>query len=171
MTSKKSNWTKYFLFIGIISFIVVLLISFAAPAQQYAPSEPYKELDDRIKQFFDEIIANSSSASAFDSLLTTGSTTTTNSLIDTSISEMKTKLDDVKTRFGNFKDYEKIDAKPIGKDLVIIRYLLKCESYPVVWTFTFYRRPNATTTTIVTTTQWQTIGLRFDTNLDILILK
>jgi hypothetical protein len=83
---------------------------------------------------------------------------------------MKTKLDDVKTRFGSFKDYEKIDAKPIGKDLVIIRYLLKCELYPVVWTFTFYRRPTSPTT-LTTAAQWQIVGLRFDTNLDILILK
>jgi hypothetical protein len=135
-------------------------------AQPYTPTEPYRELDERIKSFFEEIIINPTSTAAFDSILTTGGV---GGLMDTSIAEMKTKLDDVKTRFGNFKDYEKIDAKPIGKDLVIIRYLLKCESYPVVWTFTFYRRPN--TVSLTPAAQWQTIGLRFDTNLDILILK
>ncbi|MDR1480561.1 MAG: hypothetical protein LBJ00_16640 [Planctomycetaceae bacterium] len=163
MMSKKNDWVRYLLFSGIILFVGLLLISYAVRAQSYASSEPYRELDERIKLFFDEIIANSTSTDAFDSILTTGSV---GGLTDTSISEMKTKLDDVKTRFGGFKDYEKIDAKPIGKDLVIIRYLLKCESYPVVWTFTFYRRPSSSSLA-----QWQTIGLRFDTNLDILILK
>jgi hypothetical protein len=166
---KKNKITNCFLFSGIILFVGVLLISYVARAQPYAPTEPYKELDDRIKSFFEDIIANPASASAFDSILATGSLSSTGNLIDSSISEMKTKLDDVKIRFGNFKDFEKIDAKPIGKDLVIIRYLLKCELYPVVWSFTFYRRPNSTTS--LTTPQWQTIGLRFDTNLDILILK
>jgi hypothetical protein len=169
MVSIKSNWTKYFLFSGVVSFAVLLMISYAVRAQSYVAPEPYKELDDRIKQFFDEIVANPSSATAFDSILSTGLSSGGSSLIDTSIAEMKTKLDDVKNRFGGFKDYEKIDAKPIGKDLVIIRYLLKCESYPVVWTFTFYRRPSVVT--LANAVQWQTIGLRFDTNLDILILK
>jgi hypothetical protein len=167
MMSKKNGSGKYFLFSGIILFVGLLLISYAVRAQpSYVSSEPYRELDDRIKSFFEEITTNPTSTAAFDSILTTGNV---GSLMDTSISEMKTKLDDVKTRFGNFKDYEKIDAKPIGKDLVIIRYLLKCESYPVVWTFTFYRRPN--TISLNPATQWQTIGLKFDTNLDILILK
>jgi hypothetical protein len=169
MTTKKNNFTKYFLFSCVVSFAVVLMISYAVRAQSsYVTPEPYKELDDRIKLFFDEILANPSSTTAFDSILMSGLSSGGSSLIDTSISEMKTKLDDIKSRFGSFKEYEKIDAKPIGKDLVIIRYILKCESYPVVWTFTFYRRPTAAT---LAAAQWQTIGLRFDTNLDILILK
>ncbi|MDR1484771.1 MAG: hypothetical protein LBT09_08110 [Planctomycetaceae bacterium] len=167
---KKYVGAGYFLFSGIILFTGLLLVSYVVRAQPYTAPEPYKELDDRIKLFFDDIIANPTNAAAFDSILATGTLTGGSNLIDTSIAEMKTKLDDVKTRFGNFKDYEKIDAKPIGKDLVIIRYLLKCELYPVVWTFTFYRRSNPASV-LAATTQWQTIGLRFDTNLDILILK
>ncbi|MDR2641292.1 MAG: hypothetical protein LBC74_00695 [Planctomycetaceae bacterium] len=170
--SKKNNGTKYILFSGIILFVGVLLISYVVRAQPYAPPEPYKELDERIKLFLDETVSNPTSSTAFDTILTTGSLAGNSNLIESSISEMKTKLDDIKTRFGGFKEYEKIDAKPIGKDLVIIRYLLKCELYPVVWTFTFYRRPNSNSSVALTTAaQWQTIGLRFDTNLDILILK
>ncbi|MDR2345343.1 MAG: hypothetical protein LBE18_04685 [Planctomycetaceae bacterium] len=169
--SNKNNWSKFFLFSMTFMFAAVLLISYALHAQPYVPSEPYKDLDERIKQFFEEIIENPASVAAFESILTSGLTTGGNSLIDTSISDMKSKLDDVKTRFGNFKDYEKIDAKPIGKDLVIIRYLLKCETYPVVWTFTFYRRPNPNAAAVSQPAQWQTIGLKFDTNLDLLILK
>jgi hypothetical protein len=123
-------------------------------------SDPNKELDDKVKLFFDEIL-RSNSAKAFDDLLrsTSGSE---------KLDGMKTKLDEAKDEFGSFRKYEKIEVKPVGDDLVFVRYLLKCERQPIVWTFTFYRRPSETGTT--TLSSWSLIGLRFDTNLDPLLL-
>ncbi|MDR1925502.1 MAG: hypothetical protein LBQ66_14110 [Planctomycetaceae bacterium] len=174
LPSKSNINNRGIIFLGVMLFCVLSISYYAVFAQPtYIVPEPYKDLDDRIKQFFDEIIANPINVTTFDSILPP-QTSGGGSSIDTSVSEMRTKLDDVKTRFGGFRDYEKIDAKPIGKDLVIIRYLLKCDSYPIVWTFTFYRHPSVAasiTTSTPTAAQWQTIGLRFDTNIDILILK
>ena len=55
--------------------------------------------------------------------------------------------------------YELLDTKPVGNDLMLIRYLTKSETHPVIWYFTFYRSPFGTRT-------WNCIGIRFDTNLD-----
>jgi hypothetical protein len=127
-------------------------------------SDPNKDLDDKVKLFFDEIIRSNSSkafeSKAFDDLLrsTSGSE---------KLDGMKTKLDEAKDEFGSFRKYEKVDVKPVGDDLVFVRYLLKCERQPIVWTFTFYRRPSETGTT--TLSSWSLIGLRFDTNLDPLL--
>ena len=60
---------------------------------------------------------------------------------------------------GNRWQYELLDTKPVGADLMLIRYLTKSETHPVIWYFTFYRSPTGVRT-------WNCIGVRFDTNLD-----
>lgn len=121
-----------------------------------------KELDDKVKFFFDDLLAGNATK-AFDDLLRSSS-------VNEPLAGMKTKLKDVETQFGNFKKYEKISVKPVGEDLVFLRYLLKCDKHPIVWTFTFYRRPQETGATISTPNSWSLIGLRFDSNLDPLLL-
>jgi hypothetical protein len=54
---------------------------------------------------------------------------------------------------------------PIGRDLVLLRYLYKGENFPVVWYFTFYRTTAAGETGPGT---WRTIAVRFDTDLELL---
>lgn len=66
--------------------------------------------------------------------------------------------------YGKFLESEQIDAKPIGKDLVLLKYLYKAEKYPVVWYFTYYRPPMLNGQP----SDWVVISLRFDTRLDLL---
>lgn len=132
-----------------------------------SPDQP-KEVDDKIKNFFEDIILNSNSSKAFDDLLRSGSVSSV--VGNQTIDEMKTKLNDIKKQFGEFRSFERIDVKPWGEDLVIAKYLLKCDSHPVVWTFTFYRRPPLSSSSTSPAGPWNVIGLRFDTNLELLAL-
>jgi hypothetical protein len=72
----------------------------------------------------------------------------------------------IEPRFGKFHGFERIDARQIGKDLVLMKYLYKCENYPVVWYFTFYRDFQRAETT--SDNNWRAIGVRFDTDLELL---
>lgn len=77
-------------------------------------------------------------------------------------------LKSIEPSFGGYSSYEPIGFKAVGADLVVFRYLYKCENYPIVWYFTYYRsRPkNADPAT----SEWKLIGFRFDTNLDAALL-
>ena len=87
--------------------------------------------------------------------------------------KIKTKFtDDVRLigqNFGPYVSYEPIGVKTIGSDLVVFRYLYKCQNYPAVWYFTYYR-PRAKTADSVASSSWTLIGFRFDTNLDAALL-
>jgi len=146
----------------ILLFLVAASVAYIPAGAQPMPysSDPNKELDDKIKLFFDDILRDNTTK-AFEELLRTSSG-------GSELAGMKSKLEETKTQFGSFRDYERINAKAVGKDLVFVRYLLKCDRHPVVWTFTFYRRPAETGA--LSTNTWSLIGLRFDTNLDPLIL-
>lgn len=65
---------------------------------------------------------------------------------------------------------EQFDAQKIGRDIIIMRYLYKSDTIPVVWYFTFYRLPSKTTPeSSLTPPAWHCIGVRFDTNLEPLL--
>ncbi|MCL2349093.1 MAG: hypothetical protein FWC50_12640 [Planctomycetaceae bacterium] len=70
--------------------------------------------------------------------------------------------------------FEPLDTRKAGKDLILIRYLYKGETFPVVWQFTFYRSQilngsRSGDVGTMTSSQWDCIGVKFDTNLDVLI--
>jgi len=54
---------------------------------------------------------------------------------------------------------EHLETKPVGDDLMLVRYLHKNETCPVIWYFTFYRPQSGTRT-------WNCIAIRFDTDYD-----
>lgn len=65
-------------------------------------------------------------------------------------------------RYGVYRGRDSIDAKNIGADLIVLRYLYKAEKFPVVWEFTFYRTDSAAGIK----RDWSLIALKFDTKLD-----
>lgn len=129
-------------------------------------SKEIKDLEEKVRLFFEEL--NTNGTKAFDDLLGTGPLGATSGGENTA--GMKAKFDDIKKQFGEFRNYDKIDHKTVGSDLVIVRYLMKCEYHPVVWTFTYYRRPLAIGAVSTMPDTWSLIGLRFDSNLDLLML-
>jgi len=73
------------------------------------------------------------------------------------------KTERLDEKYGKYRSFERIAVKPIGRDLVLMHYLYKCEVFPVVWRFTFYRTASAGDTSPAT---WRVITVRFDTDLE-----
>jgi hypothetical protein len=122
-----------------------------------------KPLDDNIKTFFDELISGVSVSKTLDEWMRNN--LTGYAAGSQPVEDIKSKLADVKTKFGEFRAYDKIDIKQIGSDLVIIRYLLKCDYRPVVWTFVFYRQPVFAGSATPSGNPFRVIDLRFETDI------
>jgi len=75
------------------------------------------------------------------------------------------KTSELPTSYGTFHSFERITAKRVGADLVIFKYLYKCENFPIVWHVVFYRdlRGSPTSTTY---DNWRVISIKFDTDLE-----
>lgn len=73
----------------------------------------------------------------------------------------------LESRYGQFRAAERIEAKRIGTDVLLAKYLYKCDNFPVVWYFTFYRDQRPATATS-TTRSWSVIAVRFDTEIELL---
>ena len=70
-------------------------------------------------------------------------------------------------KYGRYREFEQIATKRVGNDLVLMKYLYKCENFPVVWHFAFYRTPSPAEPP-VESRQWRVITVRFDTELELL---
>jgi hypothetical protein len=134
-------------------------LSLRPAGAQPVVSDSYKELDDKIRVFFDQLISGNTT-NAFENLLLQSPLGSSSA----PAAEIRTKLDETKKHVGEFHAYEFYQFKSIGKDIVLVRCILKGEYYPVIWTFTFYRKPSLQGST---GTSWQLIELRFDSNLDL----
>jgi len=140
---------------------VVLAVSGTSPAQE-AP-ETTEKLAARVGQFL-EGISRGDTQAAFDELLRGSQLITQTEAVETLVA----KTAQIPERYGQYREFEQVDANQVGTDLVLMRYLYKCENFPVVWYFTFYRTPipgdlsgeNAT---------WRIITVRFDTRLESLV--
>jgi hypothetical protein len=123
-------------------------------------SEGVMQLDARVSDFFENLRDEQvGPEKAFADLLAGGpleKSVKVKTLIDRS-----NKLAEL---YGAFVTAERIAAKEVGKDLVLLKYLHKAERYPVIWYFTYYRPPS----TVGDEKEWMVIAVRFDTRLDLL---
>lgn len=150
------RWTT----IGLLT--VALGISAGVDAAAQESLDPAVEtLGAKVSQFLDAVGRGSTQA-AFKDLLE-GSPLARRSEAVTALVEQASKLKD---RFGEYRASERIMAKRIGSDVVLMRYFYKCDDFPVVWYFTFYRSP--TRGEADPGTGWRVITVRFDTELEIL---
>lgn len=76
----------------------------------------------------------------------------------------RTKL--LESRFGTYRGYERIAAKPVGKDVIVMKYLYKCQDFPVVWYFTFYR--DLAGNAAAEGGRWFVVAIRFDADVELL---
>ena len=77
-------------------------------------------------------------------------------------------LKTINANFGEYVSYEAIGVKTVGTDIIVFRYLYKCQDYPIVWYFTFYRPRSKSQDGPASS--WNLIGFRYDTNLDAALL-
>jgi len=83
------------------------------------------------------------------------------------LKELTEKTNELEKKYGEYREFEQIAAKRVGSDLVLLKYLYKCENFPVVWYFTFYRIPAPGETT-PESDNWRVVIVRFDTELELL---
>jgi len=128
-----------------------------APAE---PDETIMALDARVADFL-EGVSGGQAKTAYDELLAGSELLKQKEALD----ELVKKTAELDGKYGQYKGFERIAAKRVGKDLVLMRYLYKCENLPVVWYFAFYRTADEGPAENGT---WRTVIVRFDTNLELL---
>jgi len=148
-------------------FLIAFLVFCAGASQRSAaqeevmPKDPViVSLDARVAQFL-EGVSLGQSQSAFRELLSGSQLLKQTDALKSLIAQ----TNELETKYGSYRAFEQILSKRIGDDLVLMRYLYKCENFPVVWYFTFYRAPSSEGGAIKNG-KWRAVALRFDTDLD-----
>jgi hypothetical protein len=127
---------------------------------QEAP-DPVEELLAARVSLFLETVSRSETQSAYDELLRGSHLITQTEACEALIE----KTGRIEAAYGKYREFEAVDTRRIGDDLVLMRYLYKCESFPLVWYFTFYRTP-ARGESAADSDTWRVITVRFDTRLE-----
>lgn len=140
--------------------VTLTLLCRLAPAQ--VPGDPVAAEDlatlrQRVEMFFEDFSSDPKQAIGD---FVAGSSLAEKREELTRLQDQAEKLED---RYGNISDHEQVAEKNYGKDLVVLRYLLKAEKFPIVWHFYFYRSGN--NGMLVGGRPWTLIELRFDTDL------
>jgi hypothetical protein len=103
-------------------------------------------------------------STAFDELLRSGPLST--AATSTPALELQTRVDEMQTQFGNIRSWERFDSKQVGTYVTLVRYVLLYDNYPVIWTFTFYRKPSSASSISASTPTWEVVELHCDTNMN-----
>jgi hypothetical protein len=148
--------------LGIPFFCVAYVLShaaYAAPGDE--TSDPVLEkCDDLLGRFFEQV-GKGESNKALNELLKDSALLRQSEALKT----LADKAKDLDKKYGKYRGFDRIDAKRIGKDLILLRYLYKCDEFPVVWSVAVYRDFKRGD---VEGNNWIIVSLRFDTDLDLL---
>ena len=141
--------------------LLLLCLGQPRPSPAQGTSDPdIDALDRKVRQFFDGVSADDAQA-AYKRLLD-GSQLAKQA---EAVKGLVDKTRELKTKYGDFRNYELVTAKRIGKDVVVLKYLYQCEHFPVVWYVTFYRSPQRGDPG-EEGNSWRVVILRFDTDLE-----
>jgi hypothetical protein len=141
--------------VGLITILCVSYLHFrTSVAAQVGQETDVSQIQGRIVSFFDAFINNQHPSpdtyqNAYQRMFSGAQ--------PSNISDMVQKTEEMISERTNWR-YERLDTKLVGSDLILMRYLCKSETHPVIWYFTFYRSPN--------TRNWNCLGIRFDTDYD-----
>jgi hypothetical protein len=138
----------------------------AAQATDATTEEIIAAADARVRTFLEGLTSNQAAVEqSYETLLKGGPLAGKKQATETLVARSA----ELESRYGTFRAAERVEAKRIGTDVLLVKYLYKCDNYPVVWYFTFYRdqRPaNGIATT--STRTWSVITVRFDTEIELL---
>jgi hypothetical protein len=130
------------------------------------PADPdVKMLQQRVDSFFEGISVAGRTQSAYKEFLAGSPLLKQTEQVDALVA----RTDQLDDRYGPYRGFEPIAARRVGTDLIFLRYLYKCEQFPVVFYFTFYRAPRGDPPA-ETSNNWRVIIVRFDTELELLAL-
>jgi len=158
--------------IALVGFMLLLFVLRLLPTevQSQQATDAGRNIDileSRIKTFFATLVRENSNL-ALEELLRQSLLGSSNATASEKRSELQSEIDKLKENFGEIvsNGWERYETKQIGEDIISLRYILKYEQYPVIWTFTFYRKPTAATLPLgLTSSPWVLVVLEFDTNL------
>jgi hypothetical protein len=122
-----------------------------------------KALRERVTKFLEDVSLGTTQ-SAYEELLVGSPLRTQTEAVQAFVE----KTDLIESRYGEYLEFEPIFSRRVGNDLVLMRYLYKCENFPVVFYFTFYRPPRKDVG--AENTNWRVVTVRFDTELELLAL-
>ncbi len=149
---------------SLVAGLVVVLSVWTSGSSAWAQEEEtiddpvVADLDTRVNHFL-QGVSKGQTGEAFDELLA-GSALRQQ---EEALKRLIEKTDALKDRYGAFRAAERIDAKHVGTDVVLIKYLYKCEDYPLAWYFTFYRTPPPAEGA---NDVWRAVAVRLDTDLE-----
>lgn len=133
-------------------------VSIAPAQEENISNDPVViELDRRVEQFL-EAVSDNEEDSAFQGLLLGSQLLEQEDEYQALVEASK----QIENRYGAYYDSERVSAKRVGADLVLLKYLFKCERFPVIWYFAFYRQ----TRTASPGGDWVVISLSFDTQVE-----
>jgi hypothetical protein len=149
---------------ALLMTVILFLFAVRAPAQEAAKEKDpvLTALEARISQFLEGVSLGQTQA-AFQELLA-GSPLLKKT---DALKELIAKTGELESKYGKYRAFEEISARRVGEDLVLLTYLYKCENFPVVWHFCFYRTPTPGETP-AKTGAWNVVTVRFDTDLEAL---
>jgi len=146
---------------------VAALLTFVAGAPmgigQDVSDPEIQSLQARARKFLDAL-ARGDAQTAYPELLTGSPLRAQTKAIDDLIERTR----QLEGRYGKHLESEPIAPQRLGKDLALIRFLYKCEEYPVVFYFTFYRPPHRELPS--DDDAWRVISVRFDSEIELLAL-
>ncbi|MDO5552988.1 MAG: hypothetical protein Q4G68_04435 [Planctomycetia bacterium] len=167
MTTTQKLQVPGFLLVALVAILLAFAMREEGPGTVQAQNAVFSETElapirSNIRSFFENLSdSNKGAKKALEELLKSSPL----SGDEKTATDLAAKMKDIHVRFGNYLSFEEAGLKMIGTDVVVVRYLYKCQNYPVVWYFTWYRPP--TKTTDVVSRNWTLIGMRYDSNLDI----
>lgn len=143
--------------------MLVLALASTAQAQTHESLDldPVESaLDERIEAFFKNVnLPAVTVRQALDDLLVDGPLAASDDR-----ATLVEEIEQITDRYGAMLAAELIDAQRVGDDVILLKYLYKCEDYPLVWRFSFYRRPSLEG--MSENGMWNVIGVRFDTQIE-----
>jgi hypothetical protein len=146
----------------VLLFVAGLAVPRSAAAQQEkALADPVVgKLDQRVMRFL-EAVAGGDENDAFADLLVGSQLVEQEEAVRSLVERSK----EIAKRYGAHRESEQLAARRIGKDLVLLKYLFKCEKFPVIWYIAFYRDFSRQANNN-NDDQWVVISVRFDTQVD-----
>jgi hypothetical protein len=145
----------------LLTLVATSLLTQGQPPPRAADPE-LDYLDQRVRTFLERVSFDDVSV-AYQGLLQNGPLAKQAE----GLSTLEQKTRGIHSQYGAFRSIEPLSARRVGKDVVTIKYLYHCETFPVVWHLTFYRiyKRNETPRE---NENWHVVSVRFDTNVETL---
>lgn len=152
----------------LLSIGILLAVFLAQPATETFGQQPdpvVEQLNKRMTSFFDQVKSKTRIQTAYEELLGAGPLGKREDR-----KELEGQTERIEQLYGVCRGYEQVYTKRVGTDLVFVKYLYKCEKFPVLWHVTFYRTGVGTESLADSSRLWQVVSIRFDTDMELLTL-